>query len=273
MVEAIVGPIGRTVLSVFNYIFNIFLMVYLTFRATFKDQAQGIRTLIGVISSQIYFTGVLAMPLMAVLSFFMGALIAFQFQTQLTFIGNAAYIGNMMVVVVFRELAPLATALLVVARSGTAVASEIGSMKAHREIEALEVMGIHPLSYIVFPRVIGGLVSVLGLSIFFCMIACFGSFVFCHLLLSMPLSFFLDALSSSLTSSDWTMLLLKNSVSGLIIFIVCCYEGLRLKGSPHEIPQVTTRAVVHSVILVTLFNFTVSGLFYLNQFTKMGFLT
>lgn len=254
------------------FLHQVVMMVYLSFRATFRDQTQGLRTLVGVVSAQIYFTGVQALPLTAVLSFFMGALISFQFQAQVSFIGNAAYIGNLMVMVIFRELAPLATALIVVARSGTAVASEIGAMKAHKEFDALEVMGIHPLSYVVFPRLVGGVVSVVGLAIFFCGAATLGGFVFCHWLLGMPLAFYVESLISALTLGDVGLILGKNILSGALIFVVCCHQGFSVQGSPHEIPQATTRAVVRSLLLVTLVNFTLSGLFYVKHFLDRGLL-
>ena len=245
-------------------------MVYLSVRAAVYDQSQGLRTIFGVVSAQVYFTGWQALPLITVLAVATGAVVILQSSAQLSLLGGSAMIGNLLVVIIVRELGPLVTALIVIARSGTAVASEIGNMRANREIEALEVLGINPLSYIVFPRIIGGIVSVICLSFYFNVIALMGGFFVARCINDMSYSFYTESLANAFTVQDVGLFLLKNTFSGMIIFVVSCYQGLLVKQSAHEVPQVTTKAVVNSVIYVVTFNMTVSGLFYLNQLMKMG---
>ncbi|HWU43820.1 MAG TPA: ABC transporter permease, partial [Bdellovibrio sp.] len=138
------------------------------------------------------------------------------------------------------------------------------------EIEALESMGINPLSFIVFPRVIGGVISVLCLAFYFNLIALIGGFFITRLVQDMPFAFYTDSLMRAFTKEDGLMFLLKNGFSGMIIFVVCCYQGLSVKKSPHEVPQVTTQAVVNSIIFVVMFNLVVTALFYLNQLRSLG---
>src|SRR6202020_946151 len=88
-----------------------------------------------------------------------GSIVILQSSSNLSLLGGGDLLGDLMVAIIVREIAPLLTALIVIARSGTAVASEIGNMRVNREIEALESMGIHPLGFIVFPRLLGGMVS------------------------------------------------------------------------------------------------------------------
>jgi phospholipid/cholesterol/gamma-HCH transport system permease protein len=95
---------------------------------------------------------------------------------------------------IVREAGPLLVALVVIARSGTAVASEIGNMRANREIEALESMGINPLSFIVFPRVLGGVISVLCLAFYFNVLALVGGFLLTRFIQDMSFSFYTDSL-------------------------------------------------------------------------------
>ena len=142
------------------------------------DPAQGFRTILRVTAGQIYFTGWQAIPLISVLALACGGLVILQSGANLTLFGGSQMIGNLLVVIVVRELGPLMTALVVIARSGTAVASEVGNMRANREIEALESMGINPLIFIVFPRVLGGVISVVCLSFYFTLIALIGGFLF-----------------------------------------------------------------------------------------------
>jgi len=168
---------GRFVTRNLEYTFQILLMVYLSLRATLRDQAQGLRQVFRVLSAQIYFTGWQALPLITVMGLGTGSIFVLQSLANLTLLGGTQMIGNFLIIMVLREAGPLLVALVVIARSGTAVAAEIGNMRANREIEALESMGINPLSYIVFPRVFGGTISVLCLAFYFNFIALFGGFL------------------------------------------------------------------------------------------------
>jgi phospholipid/cholesterol/gamma-HCH transport system permease protein len=262
--------VGRSLTGHLEYTANVFLMVYLSIRETLRDHTQGARTILSVLASQIYFTGFQALPLISILALGSGALVILQSTMQLSLVGSTQMMGPLLVITVVREIGPLLTALVVIARSGTAVASEIGNMRANREIEALEVMGINPLSYIVFPRLVGGMISVFCLAIYFNMIALMGGFALAKFLpmnemQSLSFSFYLDSLMNAFDQADLWLFLLKNIFSGTIIFIVCCYQGLSVKRSPTEVPIMTTQAVVKSVIYVVGFNLAVSGLFYLHQ--------
>lgn len=268
--NASLTSLGRRVLSPLEYTAEVFLMIYLSIRAAFFDHAQGLRTVFSVVSAQIYFTGFQALPLISVLALASGSIVILQSSTNLSMLGGGEMVGNLMVAIIVRELAPLLTALIVIARSGTAVASEIGNMRVNREIEALEAMGIHPLSYVVFPRLMGGIVSVVCLSVYFVVIACMGGYFVANMLHELPFSFFADSLAHAFAGADVGLFFLKNTFSGTIIFMIACYQGLMVKQSPHEVPQVTTKAVVNSVIYVVMFNMTVTILFYLSRLMALG---
>jgi phospholipid/cholesterol/gamma-HCH transport system permease protein len=265
-----IDNLGSKIVSNLEYTIKVCLMVYLSIRAAIFDQTQGLRTVFSVVSAQIYFTGWQAMPLITVLALATGGIAILQSSAQLHLLGSSSMLGNILVVIIVREVGPLLTALIVIARSGTAVASEIANMRVHREIEALEIMGINPLSYIVFPRLIGGVMSVLCLALYFNLIALLGGFVVTSFIQDLPFSFYFESLANALTIEDVGLFLLKNGFSGVIIFVVSCYQGLLVKQSSHEVPQVTTKAVVNSVIYVTVFNLLVSTLFYLNQLIQLG---
>lgn len=267
-----INLMGRKFLDIFEYSFNVFMMIYLSVRAAFYDQAQGLRTVFSVVSSQIYFTGWQALPLISVLALASGSIVILQSSTQLSLLGGSNLMGDILVAVVVRELCPLITALIVIARSGTAVASEIGTMRVNNEIEALEVMGINPLSYIVFPRMLGGIISVLCLAFYFTMVALIGGFLVTKLQQNLPFAYYLDSLAKSFSFDDVYIFFLKNTFSGAIIFIVSCYQGMLVERSPHEVPQVTTKAVMNCVIYVVVFNLSVTLLFYIKSLVKLGIL-
>lgn len=261
---------GRDVLHVVEYTLSVLAMIYLSFRAAVFDQAQGFRTIVSVVSAQIYFTGFQALPLVTLLALASGSVVIMQSTAQLSLLGGGDMIGNLLVVVIVREISPLLTALVVIARSGTAVASEIGNMRVNKEIEALESVGINPLSYIVFPRLLGGVISVLCLAFYYILVSLIGGFLVTKMVHGMPFDFYAQSLAQAFAAEDVALFLLKNTFSGLIIFMVCCYQGLLVKQGPHEVPQVTTKAVVNSIIYVVCFNLIVTTLFYLNQLMRLG---
>lgn len=270
MVLRSIDNLGRRVIENIEYTIRVLMMVYFSIRATISDKAQGLRTIFGVVSAQIYFTGWQAMPLISVLALATGSIVILQSSAQLSLLGGSSMIGNLLVVIIVREVGPLLTALVVIARSGTAVASEVGNMRANREIEALESMGINPLSYIVFPRIVGGVLSVICLAYYYVVIALFGGYLITRFVHDMPLSFFADSLVHALAVEDLFLFVVKTGFGGMIIFVVSCYQGLLVKRSSHEVPQVTTKAVVDSIIYVTVFNMSVTTLFYLNQLLNLG---
>jgi phospholipid/cholesterol/gamma-HCH transport system permease protein len=261
---------GKSVVAQLEYTARVLLMVYLSVRAAMVDQAQGARTIFSVISAQIYFTGFQAMPLISVLALASGGVVILQSSSNLSLLGGSEMIGKLLVVIIVRELGPLMTALVVIARSGTAVASEVGNMRANREIEALESMGINPLSYIVFPRIVGGVLSVVCLAFYYVMIALIGGFLITRLIQDLPFTFYYESLANAFAFEDVGLFVLKNVFSGIIIFIVACEQGLSVKRGPWEVPVVTTQAVVNSIIYVVVFNMSVTTLFYLNQLMKLG---
>lgn len=265
-----VDILGRFVTRNLIYTFRVFLLGYLAIRSAILDKAQGFRQIFGVISSQIYFTGWQALPLISILALGVGTLTILQSLSNLTLLGGTQMIGNFLIIMILRESGPLLVALVVVARSGTAVASEVGNMRANREIEAIESMGINPLSFIVFPRVVGGVISVLGLAFYFNFVALIGGFLVTRFFHEIPFSFYAGSLMNALAKEDVLIFLLKNGFSGMIIFVVCCFQGLSVKRSPHEVPQVTTQAVMHSILFVVLFNIIVTAAVYMNQLRNLG---
>ena len=265
--------LGRRVLNVAKYTFSIWTMVYVSLRTGLRqNKERGSIEILKVVAAQIYFTGVQALPLMSVLALVTGTLIVIQASAQLSKVGGGDLLGNLLVVMIIRELGPLMTALVVVARSGTAVASELGNMKVNHEMEVLESMGIDPLSYIVFPRLAGGMISVVCLALYFCAVALLGGWLMSQLVHPIAFSYFLDSVANAVSRADAFLFLLKNVFSGGMIFTICCYQGLTVKNSFTEVPQVTTKAVVNSILYTVSFNSLVSMIVYLKDLRELGIL-
>lgn len=264
---------GSKVIEAIKYTLSIWTMVYVSLRSGLSHRNhKSFKEILKVVFAQIYYSGWQALPLVSMLALLTGSLIIVQASAQLSRVGGGDMLGNLLVILIIRELGPLITALIVVARSGTAVASELGNMKVNSEIESLQSMGIDPSSYIVFPRLVGGVVSQVCLAWYFCVIALFGGYVVSQVIHPIPFGFYVDSISLSISTADVWLFLLKNIFSGGMIFTISCYQGLLVKQSVTEVPQVTTKAVVNSIVYTVGFNSLVSLGFYLKNLRELGIL-
>src|ERR1017187_7127103 len=201
-----------------------------------------------LIFTQIWNAGVRLLPMIGFIGAAFGVLIIGQTLPLLSRFGAEQYIGTVMVTVIVRELGPLLTALIVLARAGTANVVELGTMRALGEVEALESLGIDPIHYLVMPRVIGLATSVFCLTTYLVLIAIAGGYVFAFLQ-NVPLTFtdYLGELNNALRWEDFALFALKTFLFGAIIAVVSCYHGLARPLQVEEVSQVTARAVVESV--------------------------
>jgi phospholipid/cholesterol/gamma-HCH transport system permease protein len=258
-----IDHIGKITFDVYRNINNLFRFLYLSFRCTVFLKSCSLRPIVFTIVSQIYFTGFKALPLITFIALATGSIIVLQSTAQLSLFGSQEMMGNILVVTIIRELGPMLTALIVIARSGTAVASELGNMQVNKEIEALRCMSIEPLSYVVFPRLAGGVISLVCLAFYFNCIALLGGYVVGNLLSDLSFSFYLEVLAQAIGPHDFSLNIMKNFISGLIIFGIAADQGLKVKSGPHEVPIATTNAVVNSIIAVMAFNLTITIVMFL----------
>ena len=253
-----IDHVGKFTLDLHRYFKDILVFVYLSFRSTTQLSIRNFRPIVFTLMSQIYFTGYQALPLVTFIALATGSIIVLQSTAQLSILGSQEMMGNILVVTIIRELGPLLTAFTVIARSGTAVATELGSMQVNKEIEALRTMSIDPLGFVVFPRIVGGVMSLVCLAFYFNCIALIGGFFVSNFVSDLSFSFYLEVLSQALTQEDFFLNIFKNALSGFIIFSISSYHGLMVKEAPHEIPIATTKAVVNSIMAVVAFNLSIS---------------
>ena len=216
-----------------------------------------------LIFAQIWNAGVRLLLMVGFIGAAFGFLIVGQTVGLLTRVGAEEYIGTVMVTVIVRELGPLLTALIVLARAGTANVVELGTMRALGEVEALESLGVDPIHYLVMPRVIGLATSVFCLTTYLVLIAIAGGYVFAFLQnVPLTLTDYLTQLNNALRWEDFVLFALKTVLFGSIIAVVSCYHGLARPLRVEEISQVTARAVVESV----------TGCVLLDAFFLLGYL-
>ncbi len=244
--------------------FNIFNLLFLAFKEILTERRKGFSLVFEITLRQIYFTGVQAVWVVTVVSLALGAVTIIQAGSRLAFMGGGELevIVPVLVVVIFRELGPLLTAIIVIGRSGTAIATELGNMIISHELEAIEIMGLNPIYFIVTPRVIGVTIAVLCLTIFFNAIALLGGFWVSKLILPITFPAFLLELQRALSAGDFFFGSLKSAVFGLLIALSCTYHGLTVRHSSIEVPQVATRGVVSAILFCFATNALLTILFY-----------
>ncbi|MBI5194910.1 MAG: ABC transporter permease [Nitrospirae bacterium] len=205
-----------------------------------------------VLYKQIYFTGIEALSKIALLGLLIGLVII----TQITNLAgsNAVLTGKILIWTVVRELGPLLAAIIIIARSGTAIASELGSMKVNRELEHLRIMGIDPMDYLLVPRILGITASVFIITFYFQLTAVAGGLALTSVLMDIPFLQHLKGMFLALSFFEVAVSLLKSLVFGLLISTISCYQGLSVRASITEIPQAATKAVMQSLFLVFIFD-------------------
>jgi phospholipid/cholesterol/gamma-HCH transport system permease protein len=224
-----------------------FAVITLSVAVTKRHRSR--RVIRPLIIANLWRAGVRQLPMASFLGLALGLVIIGQTVALLTKVGAYDYIGTVMVTVVVRELGPLLTALVVLARSGTVNAVELGTARALGEVEALESLGIDPVHYLVVPRVKALAVSVFCLTTYLILIALASGYLFAFLQ-DVPLkpSVYLAQLGDALRWQDFVLLALKTASFGVVIAVVNCYHGLARQLNIEDVAEVTSRAVVESIV-------------------------
>jgi len=253
LVRAYFNGIGRIILRTGRTIQGLGAFALITLAVTCTKFGRSSGVVHPLIWQQIHRAGVKLLPMIAFLGLALGLVVIGQTVSLLTRAGAVDYLGIVMVTVIVRELGPLVTALLVLARAGTANVIQLSTNRATGEVEALEALGIDPIHYLVMPRVLGLAISIFSLTIYLIIIALLGGYLFAFIQ-DVPLTptLYFGQLANSLEWQDFALLGLKTLSFGAIIAIVTCFQGLAQPVRLEEVPQVTTRAVVQSVIACVL---------------------
>jgi phospholipid/cholesterol/gamma-HCH transport system permease protein len=215
-----------------------------------------------VLVFQILFTGVEAVSIVSLIALSFGALIIVEGATILPRFGQTNLLYSILIVVITRELGPILTAFIIAARSGPAIATELGNMVVSHEIEAYVSIGINPISYLVVPRVLGVTISVIALTIYFNFFGLFGSFIVAQLIHPVPFVEYFSALLRTLQLRDIVSTLLKSFVFGVIISVVATYQGFKVSASVTEIPRAAIKAVGQGFVLCFLADAIITLVYY-----------
>ena len=193
-----------------------------------------------------------ALPIVGLLSFLMGVVIAYQGADQLQRFGANIYIADMVGLAMLRELSPLLTAIIVAGRSGSAYAAQIGTMKVTEEIDALRTIGISPQELLVLPKMIALVIALPLLTVFADAAGIFGGMIMARSKLDVSFDVFIVRLGDAVSLSSFLTGIVKAPVFAAIIALTGCYQGFQVGGSADSVGRQTTLSVVQAIFLVIL---------------------
>lgn len=206
-----------------------------------------------------------SLPLVLLISVSVGMILALQSAYQLREFNGKALVAGLVAVSVTRELAPLLTAVLVAGRVGSAIAAELGTMKVGQEIDALTVMGIGPIPYLVVPRLLALSVALPCLTVFAGFAGILGGCLVGSGLLGIGAQAYLADSLNALQLQDLWGGVLKSLAFAVIIGVVACQQGLDTRGGAEDVGRATTDSVVRSIVLVLIADLWVTLFLYLTQ--------
>lgn len=199
-------------------------------------------------------TGVDALPIVGLISFLLGLIMAFVSSIQLQDFGANIYVASLVALVMVSELGPIMTAIIVAGRSGSAFAAEIGSMKISEEIDALFTMGFNPTLFLAIPRILASIIVVPILTFFSDIFAVAGGLVVGVLMLDLTPTSYMSQTLETLTLFDVLWGMLKSSIFAVLIAGVGCLRGFQAHGSAASVGNAATSAVVSGIFLIILFD-------------------
>ncbi|MBF0401548.1 MAG: ABC transporter permease [Magnetococcales bacterium] len=210
--------------------------------------------------NQIHFIGIRSLFVIILTAIFAGMVLALQGYYTLTRFGAEGLLGPAVALSIIRELGPVLSGLMVTGRAGSALAAELGIMRIREQIDALEVMGIAPLQFLIAPRIIAGLIALPILTVIFDVIGILGGYLIAVQLLEMSSGVYFSGIESAVVMRDIVTGLIKSVGFGLIITWVCTYKGYYAKRGAEGVSQATTSAVVLSSVFILICDYFITSI-------------
>lgn len=258
----ILQKIGATVLDTFAYAGALGLLAgraaFFTFIAPFRGKPMRLQRAV----SQAMEVGVRALPILSLITFFIGLILALQAAYELRRFGAMGFVASAVAISMTRELGPLITAVIVIGRSGSAFAAELGTMKVSEEIDALETMAIDPVGFLVAPKFVAMILMLPCLTIWANFMGILGGSLFGVAQADFTFWRYITASLDALFLRDVLTGLIKSLMFGGTITAVGCLEGLNTTGGAEQVGRSTTQAVVVSIFLVILVDLVFTILFF-----------
>lgn len=256
--NSLTGYIGRKTLTYVDHASNLAAFAISLWTLMLSAPLKGRAVVRWGVVEQVYFTAVQALFLIIPLSLLTGSMMLVQFSK---FSGQID-LGKLMIILIVREIGPVVTAMLVILRSATAVAIEIGYMNVLNEIDSLEMAGIDPLRLLAVPRCIGITSAIVCLFIVFDLMAIFGGYGIVRLTTDVPVNNYLSQMAEAITGADIVVGIVKALCFGVVISVITLYYGFEARKRITIIPKITSMAAIECFFYCIFINLFISGIFY-----------
>jgi len=213
------------------------------------------------IAHQVEETGINALPIVGLLSFLIGVVIAYQGITQLEKFGAQMLTIDGLGIITLREMGVLMTSIIIAGRSGSAFTAQIGTMRVNEEIDAMQTMGLNTVDTLVLPRIIGLVIALPLLTLYADIMGLIGGAVMCYFDLNITIPSFMRELQQALSVKTLMVGLVKAPVFAFVIALVGCYEGFQVERNAASVGLLTTRSVVEGIFLVIVLDAAFSVMF------------
>ncbi len=252
-IQLLTALVGMRVLSFLDTTRRLGAFTLITLGVLVSKAGSGRKVVRPLMRAQVVRAGVRLLPIVAFIGIALGMVIIGQTLRLLSQVGQTALMGSLFATVMFRELAPLTAALVVLARVGTPTVVELGTARALGEVEALEALGIDPIHYLVVPRVVGITVAVFSLAVYLLLFSLASGWVFA-VGANLPVTGkdYLGGIANALRWLDFPLMAGKTLAFGAAGALIACYQGLARPLRLEEVPDAATRTVAHSVIAFLL---------------------
>ncbi|CAI1553819.1 TPA: MlaE family ABC transporter permease [Serratia fonticola] len=260
----LLANVGRSMENFWHNLIALLGFIGLTLQTLFASLLRPTRWRITSLVANLQQIGLNAVPIIMLLTFLVGAVIAFLGSTVLSTFGASIFTVQLVVFSFLREFAVLLTAILMAGRTASAFTAELGLMKANEEIDAIQAMGLNPVELLVLPRVLALLLALPMLTFIGMISGIFGGMVVCALTLDISPTMFLTITQSSGGFQNFLVGMSKAPVFAFLIAIIGCLEGFKVSGSAESVGAHTTASVVHSIFVVILLD-AVAALFFMEM--------
>ena len=260
---AFLEQIGRKNYHQFIQLIHFLAFIGETFIVLWRSLRSPSRIRWAALFANLHSAGLSALPIIGLMAFLMGVVLAYQGGTQLSAYGANIFIVDLVGITLLRELAPLLTAILVAGRSGSAYTAQIGTMQVTQEIDALQTLGIAPMELLVIPKLLALILLMPLLSAFADVLGVVGGMLIAKVSLGVSVTDFLDRFPQAVSLTHYLIGIGKAPLFAAVIAIVGCYQGFQVKGGAEVVGKRVTTSVVQAIFLVIVVDAVFSILFNL----------
>jgi len=256
------GEIGRTLATLLTGISQITALTGKVLKVLFSIFYKKRAVKFGPVFQQMVLSGFDSLPIICLVSAAVGTVLALQSAYQLKEFGAVMYTGSLVSVSVTRELGPLVAAIIISGRIGARMAAELGTMKVQEEVDALQTMGLDPISFLVVPRVLALIVMLPCLTVITDVVAMVGGFLIGTLGVGINPDLYIAKSIDAMVLKDIFTGLSKSVIFAATVALVSCFQGLSVEGGAHGVGKATTQAVVTSIVMIIIVDCLATAIFY-----------